>query len=51
MVDDLRDVFDRTRVFVCPLRVGAGTKGKVSTAMSYGVPVVTTSWGGGHGVA
>lgn len=45
MIDDLRDVFDRTRVFVCPLRVGAGTKGKVSTAMSYGLPVVSTACG------
>jgi glycosyltransferase involved in cell wall biosynthesis len=45
MIDDLRDVFDRTRVFVCPLRFGAGTKGKVSTAMSYGLPVVSTTCG------
>jgi GT2 family glycosyltransferase/glycosyltransferase involved in cell wall biosynthesis len=45
LIDDLRDVFDRTRVFVCPLRVGAGTKGKVSTAMSYGLPVVSTACG------
>ena len=45
MIDDLRDVFDRTRVFVCPLRFGAGTKGKVSTAMSYGLPVVSTDCG------
>ncbi len=45
LIDDLRDVFDRTRVFVCPLRFGAGTKGKVSTAMSYGLPVVSTACG------
>ena len=45
MVPDLRDVFDATRVFVCPLRAGAGVKGKVSAAMSYGLPVVTTSVG------
>ena len=45
MIDDLRDVFDRTRVFVCPLRFGAGTKGKVSTAMAYGLPVVSTACG------
>jgi GT2 family glycosyltransferase len=43
MVPDLRDLFDAVRVFVCPLRAGAGVKGKVSTAMSYGVPVVMTS--------
>ena len=45
MIDDLRTVFDRARVFVCPVRVGAGTKGKVSTAMAYGLPVVSTSCG------
>lgn len=45
MIDDLRDVFDAARVFVCPLRFGAGTKGKISTAMSYGLPVVSTTCG------
>ncbi len=45
MVEDLRDVFDPARVFVCPLRFGAGTKGKISTAMAYGMPVVSTSCG------
>ncbi len=44
-IEDLRDVFDAARVFVCPLRIGAGTKGKVSTAMAYGMPVVTTTCG------
>jgi glycosyltransferase involved in cell wall biosynthesis len=38
-------VFDPARVFVCPLRFGAGTKGKISTAMSYGMPVVSTACG------
>jgi glycosyltransferase involved in cell wall biosynthesis len=45
MVADLRTVFDATRVFACPLRAGAGVKGKLATAMSYGLPVVTTSIG------
>ena len=45
MIDDLRDVFDRVRVFACSLRIGAGTKGKISTAMAYGLPVVSTSCG------
>ena len=44
-IEDLRDVFDRCRVFACSLRIGAGTKGKVSTAMSYGLPVVSTACG------
>jgi GT2 family glycosyltransferase len=33
------------RVFVAPLRFGAGIKGKVGEAMAYGIPVVTTSIG------
>ena len=45
MVDDLRDLFDPCRVFVCPLRVGAGAKGKVASALSYGIPVVSTPLG------
>ncbi len=45
MIDDLRPVFDRARVFACSVRVGAGTKGKVSTAMAYGLPVVSTACG------
>jgi glycosyltransferase involved in cell wall biosynthesis len=44
-IDDLRTVFDTTRVFACSLRIGAGTKGKVSTAMAYGLPVVSTNCG------
>lgn len=45
IVEDLRQVFDRVRVFACYLRLGAGTKGKISTAMAYGLPVVSTSCG------
>ncbi len=44
-IPDLQDVMDRARVFVCPLRVGAGVKGKIMTALAYGIPVVTTSVG------
>jgi GT2 family glycosyltransferase/glycosyltransferase involved in cell wall biosynthesis len=44
-VEDLRTVFDACRVFVCPLRAGAGVKGKVASAMSYGIPVVSTPVG------
>ena len=36
---------ERSRVFVAPLRFGAGIKGKIGEAMSYGLPVVTTSIG------
>jgi glycosyltransferase involved in cell wall biosynthesis len=42
-VDDLRIIFDKSRVFVAPLRYGAGLKGKVGQSMSFGVPVVGTN--------
>ena len=42
LVEDLQPWFARTRVFVAPLRYGAGAKGKVLSAMAHGVPVVGT---------
>jgi glycosyltransferase involved in cell wall biosynthesis len=44
-IADLQPMFDSVRVFACSLRVGAGTKGKISAAMSYGLPVVSTRCG------
>lgn len=44
-VPDLADEFARTRVFLAPLRYGAGTKGKLVEALAHGVPVVTTTIG------
>jgi glycosyltransferase involved in cell wall biosynthesis len=44
----LRDVdayFDSARVFIAPLRYGAGMKGKCGHAFSRGLPIVTTSLG------
>ena len=42
VVDDLAPWFERTRVFIAPLRYGAGAKGKVLAALAHGVPVVAT---------
>lgn len=44
-VDDLDPLYRSARVFVAPLRAGAGVKFKVVQAMAYGLPVVTTSVG------
>ena len=44
-VDDLAPYFESCRVFVAPLRYGAGVKGKVVQSMAHGVPVVTTAIG------
>jgi GT2 family glycosyltransferase len=43
MVEDLQPWFDRSRVFAATIRYGAGVKGKVSTSMAHGVPVVATA--------
>ena len=44
-VKDVAPYFENCRVFVAPLRYGAGVKGKINQSMSYGLPVVTTSIG------
>lgn len=44
-VEDLSPYFNSCKVFVSPLRYGAGVKGKINQSMSYGLPVVTTSIG------
>ena len=41
-IADLEPYMDGCRVSVAPLRYGAGVKGKVNMAMSYGLPVVAT---------
>jgi hypothetical protein len=44
-VEDLEPLYRRHRVFVAPLRYGAGMKGKVGQSLAYGLPVVATSIG------
>jgi glycosyltransferase involved in cell wall biosynthesis len=44
-VRDVTPYFDTARVFVAPLRFGAGMKGKIGMAMALGLPVVTTTIG------
>jgi len=44
-VPDVSPFFQSNRVFVSPLRYGAGLKGKIGQSMGYGLPVVTTSIG------
>jgi glycosyltransferase involved in cell wall biosynthesis len=44
-VPDPTSYFTGSRVFVSPLRYGAGMKGKIGHSMSHGLPVVTTSIG------
>lgn len=44
-VEDVRPFFADSRIFVCPLRYGAGVKGKIGQSMALGLPVVMTSVG------
>jgi glycosyltransferase involved in cell wall biosynthesis/2-polyprenyl-3-methyl-5-hydroxy-6-metoxy-1,4-benzoquinol methylase len=44
-VEDVSPYFEKARVFVSPLRYGAGIKGKIVQCMAYGLPVVTTPIG------
>lgn len=44
-VPNIDPLMQGARVFVAPLRFGAGTKGKIGDAMGYGLPVVTTAIG------
>ena len=45
---DLATLLSRWRVFVAPLRFGAGVSGKITQALSFGLPAVTT-WVGAEG--
>lgn len=44
-VPDLSGIYASSRLFVAPLRFGAGMKGKVGEACAFGLPMVTTSIG------
>jgi glycosyltransferase involved in cell wall biosynthesis len=44
-VPDVDPIFHGCRIFIAPLRFGSGMKGKIGQALSYGLPVVTTSVG------
>jgi GT2 family glycosyltransferase/glycosyltransferase involved in cell wall biosynthesis len=43
--DNIKEIFDKAKIFIAPLRYGAGFKGKIAKAMSNGLPVVTTEIG------
>jgi glycosyltransferase involved in cell wall biosynthesis len=40
--EELRSLYNKVKVVVAPLRIGAGVKGKVVESLRMGVPVVTT---------
>jgi O-antigen biosynthesis protein len=48
-VPDLAPLLGQWRVFVAPIRYGAGVRGKITQALSFGLPTVTT-WLGAEGI-
>ena len=44
-VNDLESTLMQYRIFVGPILYGSGMKGKIGTAASVGIPIVTTSIG------
>jgi len=44
-VDDVEDYFYNSRVFIAPLRYGAGIKGKIGQSLEYSLPLITTNIG------
>lgn len=44
-IENVESYFDSAKVFVAPLRYGAGMKGKIGQSLAFGLPVVTTSIG------
>lgn len=43
--ESVDDWFENARIFVAPLRYGAGVKGKIGQALEFGLPVITTPIG------
>ena len=53
-VDDLRNYYQQSRLFVAPMQIGIGMQNKILEAMAMGMPVITSSLannaiGGVHG--
>ena len=44
-VENLDDYYRKAHISVAPLRFGAGMKGKIGEALSFGLPVITTEIG------
>lgn len=42
---DLKEIFQKHRLLLAPLRFGAGLKGKILDAMQFGIPTITTPVG------
>jgi glycosyltransferase involved in cell wall biosynthesis len=45
-MDDIRDAYDQSKIFVAPMLIGSGMQNKILEAMSMQLPCVTTSLAG-----
>ena len=41
-LDDIRDAYAQSRIFIAPMRIGTGLQNKLLEAMSMGLPCITT---------
>ena len=46
-VDDMREAYAQSRVFIAPMRIGTGLQNKLLEAMSMKIPCITTSLANG----
>lgn len=46
-IDDMRDAYKQSRVFIAPMRIGTGLQNKLLEAMSMKLPCITTSLANG----
>ncbi len=44
-IADISGYFDQNKIFISPLRYGAGMKGKIGQALEHGLPIVSTAIG------
>ncbi|TCC97564.1 glycosyltransferase [Pedobacter hiemivivus] len=44
-IHDVSSYFNNNRIFVAPLRFGAGMKGKIGQSLEFGLPIVSTNIG------
>ncbi len=42
-IDDMRDAYAQSRIFIAPMRIGTGLQNKLLEAMSMKIPCITTS--------
>ncbi|HRS53527.1 MAG TPA: glycosyltransferase [Bacteroidales bacterium] len=42
-VDDIREVYNKSRIFVAPMQIGTGLQNKLLEAMAMGLPCITSS--------